>query len=92
MQNSLNLEKQVLLQQYVELLLEDGDRLGLTAFRTPEPIWNELIHDSASAADKLPQAGRVVDLGSGGGCPGVVLQVLRYVWQSVERLVHSRSE
>ncbi len=77
MQNTLAPEKQALLQQYVDLLLEDGDRLGLTAFRTPEPIWSELIMDSASAAEKLPQGGKIVDLGSGGGCPGVVLQILR---------------
>ena len=77
MQNTIAPEKQKLLQQYVDLLLADGDRLGLTAFRTPEPIWSELISDSASAAEKLPQGGKVVDLGSGGGCPGVVLQVLR---------------
>ncbi|MBX3169069.1 MAG: 16S rRNA (guanine(527)-N(7))-methyltransferase RsmG [Candidatus Eremiobacteraeota bacterium] len=77
MQNTLAPEKQALLQQYVELLLQEGDRLGLTAFRTPEPIWSELITDSASAAEKLPEGGKIVDLGSGGGCPGVVLQVLR---------------
>lgn len=77
MQNTLAPEKQALLQQYVELLLEEGDRLGLTAFRTPEPIWTELITDSASAAEKLPEGGKIVDLGSGGGCPGIVLQILR---------------
>lgn len=65
------------LQQYVDMLLAEGDRLGLTAFRTPEPIWSELIADSATAAPKLPAGGQIVDLGSGGGCPGVVLQVLR---------------
>lgn len=77
MQNSLAPEKHALLEQYVQLLLQEGDRLGLTAFRTPEPIWSELITDSASAAEKLPEGGQIVDLGSGGGCPGVVLQVLR---------------
>ena len=70
-------QQQILLQQYVDMLLEQGDRLGLTAFRTPEPIWNELIADSATATAKLPRDGRIVDLGSGGGCPGVVLQILR---------------
>lgn len=65
------------LHAYVSLLLEEGDRLGLTAFREASPIWSELIADSASAAARLPQAGKVLDLGSGGGCPGVVLQVLR---------------
>ena len=77
MQLTLEPRQQQLLQLYVEMLVDQGDRLGLTAFRTPEPIWNELIADSASAAAKLPQGGQVVDLGSGGGCPGVVLQVLR---------------
>lgn len=65
------------LHAYVALLLEEGDRLGLTAFRDAEPIWSELIRDSASAASKLPENGKVLDLGSGGGCPGIVLQVLR---------------
>jgi 16S rRNA (guanine527-N7)-methyltransferase len=65
------------LQAYVALLLEEGDRLGLTAFREPEPIWSELIADSATGASRLPGDCRVLDLGSGGGCPGVVLQVLR---------------
>ena len=71
------LRAQPQLQAYVQLLLEEGDRLGLTAFRDPEPIWTELIADSASAMDKLPGESLIVDLGSGGGCPGVVLQVLR---------------
>lgn len=77
MQIALEPVQQTLLQRYVDMLLEQGDRLGLTAFRTPEPIWSELIADSASAAPKLPANGEVLDLGSGGGCPGIVLQVLR---------------
>jgi len=75
--DSLDLRSQPQLARYVECLLGEGDRLGLTAFREAEPIWNELIADSASAAARLPQGGKVVDLGSGGGCPGVVLQLLR---------------
>lgn len=74
---SYSLEHHSQLQKYVDLLLEYGDQLGLTAFRQPEPIWRELIADSASASAKLPSGGRIVDLGSGGGCPGVVLQILR---------------
>lgn len=69
--------EQARLQQYVDMLLAEGDRLGLTAFRSAEPIWSELIADSATAAPKLPPGGKILDLGSGGGCPGVVLQVLR---------------
>lgn len=65
------------LRLYVSMLLEEADRLGLTAFREAEPIWSELVCDSASAAALLPQDGEIVDLGSGGGCPGVILQVLR---------------
>ncbi len=65
------------LQLYVQMLLEQGDRLGLTAFREAEPIWSELVADSATAATLLPENGEICDLGSGGGCPGVILQVLR---------------
>ena len=70
MQNTIAPEKQTLLQQYVDLLLADGDRLGLTAFRTPDPIWSELISDSASAtttaafAQQTPTTAGVFDPGS----------------------------
>ena len=59
------------------MLLEHGEHLGLTAFRSPEPIWSEIIANAATAADKLPEGGKIVDLGSGVGCPCVILQVLR---------------
>lgn len=77
MSDTLAIRQDPQLAHYVELLLGEGDRLGLTAFREAEPIWTELIADSATGAPLLPQGGRVIDLGSGGGCPGVVLQVLR---------------
>ena len=72
-----SIEQEAKLKLYVQLLLEEGDRLGLTAFREAEPIWRELIDDSASAAHLLPSGGRILDLGSGGGCPGIVLQIMR---------------
>ena len=77
MSDPIDLRGQPQLARYVELLLGEGDRLGLTAFREADPIWTDLIADSATGAALLPRDGRVVDLGSGGGCPGVVLQVLR---------------
>lgn len=65
------------LRRYVALLLRWNRRVNLIA-RSDEPeIWTRHIADSAQLARLLPLArGRLVDLGSGAGFPGLVLAVL----------------
>ena len=59
------------------LLTRWSERMNLTAHRTPELIVRRLILDAASLEQALPQASRIVDLGSGAGFPGLPLAVLR---------------
>jgi 16S rRNA (guanine527-N7)-methyltransferase len=65
------------MQAYATMLAEQADRLGLTALRDPAQIQRELIADSLTAEDLLEADWRVLDLGSGGGCPGLPLAIQR---------------
>ena len=65
------------LRAYSALMLEDADKLGLTSLRDPERIFHELVLDSVAARDWLPEYAKVLDIGSGGGCPGIPLAICR---------------
>jgi 16S rRNA (guanine527-N7)-methyltransferase len=59
-------------------MLEQGSLRGVTALKTVEAIKNELILDSLEGLHSLPPAGHsVIDIGTGGGVPGLVLAVVR---------------
>jgi 16S rRNA (guanine527-N7)-methyltransferase len=64
---------------FVELLLDANDRLNLTRVVEPEPIARLHLLDALSAlrlVDAIAPT-RAVDLGSGGGVPGIVLALAR---------------
>ncbi|CAN0087630.1 unnamed protein product, partial [Phaeothamnion confervicola] len=65
------------LRAYGALMLEDGDKLGLTSLRDLDRIFHELVLDSIAARNWLPEHGKVLDVGSGGGCPGIPLAICR---------------
>jgi 16S rRNA (guanine527-N7)-methyltransferase len=58
-------------------LVETGRERGVTALREPEEVLRELILDSLGAAACLQVEGRIADLGSGGGVPGLPLALVR---------------
>lgn len=58
-------------------MLELGSLRGVTALKTEEAIRTELLLDSLQGAPSLPQGGSVIDIGTGGGVPGLVLAVVR---------------
>jgi 16S rRNA (guanine527-N7)-methyltransferase len=63
------------LAHFVSLLLDENSRLNLTAVRTPAEIWRLHILDSLAALpliDRL-RPRRLLDIGSGGGVPGLPL-------------------
>lgn len=53
-----------------------ADRINLVAQSTLDDIWNRHVLDSAQLASLAPYALRWLDLGSGGGFPGLVLAFL----------------
>jgi 16S rRNA (guanine527-N7)-methyltransferase len=65
------------IRDHVRLLLAWNDSINLTGIRDPEAIAREHVLDSLSALALLRRAGitEFVDLGSGGGYPGLPLAV-----------------
>ena len=59
------------------LLLQMRSRLNLTGLRDPERILDVLIVESLDfcRSDLIPADGRVLDLGTGAGVPGITLAV-----------------
>jgi len=64
------------LAAYLDTLAAWSPRVNLTGARTPAERVRLLVADVA-AASRLPAAGRLIDVGSGNGSPGLVLALLR---------------
>jgi 16S rRNA (guanine527-N7)-methyltransferase len=64
---------------YARLLTEWNGRMNLTAITDPEGITVRHFLDSLSVAHAVPlaQGARVIDVGTGGGFPGLPLKIVR---------------
>jgi 16S rRNA (guanine527-N7)-methyltransferase len=58
------------------LLTEQGVLRGLIGPREVPRLWERHLLNSAAVAQYVPTAGRLVDVGSGAGLPGVVLAAM----------------
>ena len=72
-------EKQVfLIQKYIAVLLHWNEKLNLTAIRDPLEILYRHFCESMYGAVAVPiNFGRLADIGSGAGFPGIPLKILR---------------
>ena len=72
-------EQQVLcIQQYIRILRHWNEKLNLTAIRDPLEILYRHFCESMFAAVAVPvENGRLADIGSGPGFPGIPLKILR---------------
>ena len=72
-------DQQVLqIQQYMKLLLTWNDKVNLTAIRDPLEILYRHFCECMYAAVAVPvERGRLADVGSGGGFPGLPLKIMR---------------
>jgi 16S rRNA (guanine527-N7)-methyltransferase len=66
-----------LLERYCELLWDWNSKLNLTRHTTYDKFVARDLIDSMAFAQFLQPGEKVLDVGSGGGVPGVVLAVLR---------------
>jgi 16S rRNA (guanine527-N7)-methyltransferase len=75
----LAFDEQVLqIQQYIKILLAWNEKVNLTAIRDPLEILYRHFCESMYAAEALPlENGRLADVGSGGGFPGLPLKIMR---------------
>lgn len=64
-------------ETYVRLLLQANTRLNLTRVVEPDDVARLHLLDALAALPLLPRVGAAVDLGSGGGVPGIVLAIAR---------------
>lgn len=66
------------IQQYIKILLTWNEKINLTAIRDPLEILYRHFCESMYAADAVPlERGRLADVGSGAGFPGLPLKILR---------------
>jgi 16S rRNA (guanine527-N7)-methyltransferase len=71
-------EQAACIQRYVALLLRWNEKINLTAIREPLEILYRHFCESMYAAVAVPlQQGRLADVGSGGGFPGLPLKIIR---------------
>ncbi|WP_323119310.1 16S rRNA (guanine(527)-N(7))-methyltransferase RsmG [Burkholderia alba] len=83
------------LLDYVVLLAKWNTVYNLTAIRDPRQMLVQHILDSLSILPHLSQRGAsssVLDVGSGGGLPGIVLAIVEPEWQvTLNDIVHKKS-
>jgi len=65
------------LRHYTEFLIDYNQKVNLTAIKTPEEIEVKHFIDSVTLLCAADVKGRVLDIGSGAGFPGVVLKLFR---------------
>ncbi|MDY7110466.1 MAG: 16S rRNA (guanine(527)-N(7))-methyltransferase RsmG [Planctomycetota bacterium] len=66
------------LGRYLALLLEANRQFNLTAVKDPDEAWMKHIHDSLTLLPFIvtAEARTMIDIGSGGGLPGLVLAIV----------------
>lgn len=65
------------LENFAKLLIAEAERQSLVARSTIASLWSRHLADSAQLVPLAPAHGYWVDVGSGGGLPGVVVAILR---------------
>jgi len=73
----LSVQQRELIHEHIALMLEWNRAVNLTRITRPDDILVRHILDSMVPARWLPEQGRMLDVGSGAGFPGVILKILR---------------
>jgi 16S rRNA (guanine527-N7)-methyltransferase len=63
--------------EFASLLATEGVTRGLIGPRETARLWDRHLLNCAVVAELLPDSGRLVDIGSGAGLPGIVLALVR---------------
>ena len=68
--------EEAIFRKFLELFLEYNSHTNLSAIRTPEGIIEKHFIDSLMLGNFVELSGKVLDIGSGGGFPGIPLKIL----------------
>lgn len=68
-------ETQERLERFADLFLKWAARINLIAPSTIEQVWARHIVDSLQIRNIVSQPGRWIDIGSGGGFPGIITAI-----------------
>ena len=77
MQLEVSPEQQGRLMDYLALMFKWNSVYNLTSLRDPMQMVTHHLLDSLAAVPAFVQANNVLDVGSGGGLPGIVLAIVR---------------
>ncbi|QCB95057.1 16S rRNA (guanine(527)-N(7))-methyltransferase RsmG [Cellulomonas shaoxiangyii] len=64
-------------ERFHRMLVEQGELRGLIGPREVARLWERHLLNSAAVVPFLPDAGVIVDVGSGAGLPGIVAAAMR---------------
>ncbi len=73
----VNADQLAQLIRFAQILVDWNKKINLTAITDPEEIAIKHFIDSMAVLPFLPKAENLLDIGSGGGFPGLVLSVFR---------------
>ena len=62
---------------YMKFLLEENEKYNLTAITKPEEIILKHFIDSVLPINEIKKNASIIDVGTGGGFPGVPLKIMR---------------
>lgn len=68
--------EEAIFRKFLELFMEYNAHTNLSAIRTPEGIVEKHFIDSLMLGNAVELSGKVLDIGSGGGFPGIPLKIL----------------
>ena len=75
-QNEVTANK-AMLRKYAQLLLQANEIARLVGPSDGQTLWDEHIIDCSYALPLLPQEGKFIDVGTGGGLPGLIFAICR---------------
>ncbi|WP_066583305.1 16S rRNA (guanine(527)-N(7))-methyltransferase RsmG [Cellulomonas timonensis] len=65
------------IEGFHRLLTDEGVLRGLVGPREVGRLWERHLLNSAAVVPFLPETGRIIDIGSGAGLPGIVVAAMR---------------
>lgn len=68
--------EEAIFRKFLELFMEYNAHTNLSAIRTPEGVIEKHFIDSLMLGNFVELSGKVLDIGSGGGFPGIPLKIL----------------